>query len=289
MIVCSIGDLKYGLRFEDGKVVNPGASGAAPVPLPEGDGQKDPIGDEDGEGGGDDGRGDQSPPTAAWIAGKIKAMIDSLPPLSSSGSSGSSPPTTDTPPADGSDSTDPHTPSPMDSKLLKFLSSAAIMNGSISKGRQSVWSALERLQGPSPPSDVERDGGQHEDDDDDDQSIMMYAPLVPTAKSKVEIAHSHTAFVPVEEVSQPVEEFSKNEMEILKWPWPFGGWGGKQKEGSPVSGGGGSKVPPDGTSSDGNRKAPVGKPKKPKVRKVTVWEPSTTNLSFQAMWWGYRL
>jgi hypothetical protein len=274
-------------RFEDGKVVNPGASGAAAVPLPpspDGDEERDPTGDEDGKGKDEDtGDGNETPPTAAWIASKIKAIIDSLPPLP--GSSGTSP-APDKPPANGDRPIDPHSPTPMDSNLLKFLSTAAIMNGSISKGRQSVWSALERLQGPSQPTDVGRDDGREEDDDNDDQSIMMYAPLLPTATSKVEIANSHVAFVPVEDVNQPIEELN-DRVQITKWPWPFGGWGGKENEKSPAPGGG---PPPGNSPSDGKGKAPAQGPKKPQaVRRVTVWEPSTTNLSFQAMWWGYRL
>jgi hypothetical protein len=268
-------------RFEDGEIVNAGASEAAAAPLPPRPEEDGLIDDRDGKDKDGEAKRDnnQSPPTAAWIASNIKAMINTLPPLSSAGASS---PTAESPPAGGDGSTNPQSPAPLDSTLLKFLSTAAIMNGSISKGRQSVWSVLERLHGPPPISDVQKDGGPDEDANQD-QSLMVYAPIIPTAKSKVEIAHSHTEFISADDVSRRIEGFSEEKVGMHEWSLPFG-QGEKQKEESQ----GGSKTPPfDSTSSGGQGK--VQKPKTPKVRKVTVWEPSTTSLSFQAMWWGYRL
>lgn len=94
----------------------------------------------------------------------------------------------------------PPTPSNVDSKLASFLSSASVMNGSISKGRQSVWSILERVRSPTTPANSplhpknpaanggnEDGGGDGDDDGDDDSSVMMYAPLEPDDRSEVEM------------------------------------------------------------------------------------------------------
>jgi hypothetical protein len=264
--------------FEHGNVVHPGAFGAAPVPVP-----SNPKEGNEGDGNEDDGgsSGD-TPPTATWIAGKIQAMIDSLPPLSTSGSGSSS---LDPPPSNNTQVEDPKQPVvSMDSKLLKFLSNASIMNGSISKGRQSVWSALEKLQSTwhlTNETMEEQNGVDDESECDGniDLTLMMYAPLVPDANSEVEIAHSHTDIVSasgLEGVEAKIEEATS---QLLKWPWPFSGWKGKSKQDPPANNGGKAPVPPKANPPEGGKK----------LKEIRVWEPSATKVSVQLMWWGYRL
>jgi hypothetical protein len=90
-------------------------------------------------------------------------------------------------------------PAWLDTQLARLLESAEIMNGTISKGRKSVWDTLERLRAPptanSASSTDEKGKGKaasrEEDpdsDSDDDSSVMLYAPLVPSNDSKLELA-----------------------------------------------------------------------------------------------------
>jgi hypothetical protein len=146
-----------------------------------------------------------------------------------------------------------------DSKFVGLLSSASVMNGSISKGRQSVWAALDRLR----PSGKPRTDDQNTEEGRP-ESVMIYGPLIPEAGSQVELADSQTVEVdedgarvaPLEPPSatsaEPSQE-DKVKKGKLSWPW--------------------SK----GTSQE----------KKP--REVKVWIPSASQISLQATWWGYRI
>ena len=71
------------------------------------------------------------------------------------------------------------------------------MNGSISKGTQSVWSVLDKLRetrGSWKEATIDPktgdEGEQASDEDFDDKSFMVYSPLQPNASSLVEIAQS---------------------------------------------------------------------------------------------------
>jgi hypothetical protein len=250
--------------FEDGKVVNPGASEAAAVPLPDGPPPEDaPNGD---QGGGGEQDGDEAPPPpATWIARKIQEMIDAFPPGNPPSGSTSAPspnePSTLNQPANSS-----QPPPPVDSKLAKLLATAYIMNGSISRGRKSVWATLEKL-GP-PPHGLHRDGGGAEDDGDDRLSLMICSPLIPDSKELPEIASCHMETIVFE---AEVEGEQSNTVQATKWPWPFSKWTGND-EGGPTPG-----------EDKGKAREVPGK------RQVRVWEPSLTKLSIEVLWWGYRL
>ncbi|KAI0824158.1 hypothetical protein BC628DRAFT_1420257 [Trametes gibbosa] len=166
------------------------------------------------------------------------------------------------------------------SRLISLLSSPTMMNGSLTRGRQSVWALLDnlRLKTLAPASGASAQHGLTEESTalphdvqaiEDDDSVMFYGPLVPDASSAVELARSEIVSVdengtvvdvllddaPLPEASPPKAQF----MGI----WPFSS--------------GGASVSAPSTA-------------KPKVlTEKRVWVPSTSQLSLQVMWWGYRL
>jgi len=86
-----------------------------------------------------------------------------------------------------------------ESRFIEFLGNANVMSGSFDKGRQSVFSILDRLRRPSTHGTEALDGaappstsGEEQDDNNQegDDSIMLYTPLVPSEDSEVEIAAS---------------------------------------------------------------------------------------------------
>ncbi|KAI0724361.1 hypothetical protein C8T65DRAFT_704244 [Cerioporus squamosus] len=153
------------------------------------------------------------------------------------------------------------------------------MNGSLSRGRQSVWAMLDNLRlktlkssadaGTAPASDV-AEGAESVLEDDD--SVMFYGPLVPDANSSVELARSEIVSVdengtivevllddaPPPHASQLPSATDGVAAEKFKWHWPF------------------------------HHSTPA-PPPKPKTVEKRLWVPSTDQLSLQVMWWGYRL
>ena len=103
------------------------------------------------------------------------------------------PPTKPTTPSGPTDSPLPMPIPPAlvtDSKLIAYLSSSSIMNGSISKGTQSVWSVLDKLRatrGSWKEATIDPktgdEGEQASDEDFDDKNVMVYSPLQPNASS----------------------------------------------------------------------------------------------------------
>ncbi|TFK56794.1 hypothetical protein OE88DRAFT_1619782 [Heliocybe sulcata] len=157
------------------------------------------------------------------------------------------------------------------------------MNGTFSKGKQSVFSILDRLKSPS--SDTKREGGDNapgaessseqegEVVEDDDSSVMLYGPLIPSpdTDSVVELAQSEVlsldddepgAAPAVGDGEQPVSgeptQDSKRGWNWQQWPW---------------------------NTSKGKDKSDE---KKTHVEKK-IWVPSKTKISLQVMWWGYRI
>ncbi|RPD81804.1 hypothetical protein L226DRAFT_451678 [Lentinus tigrinus ALCF2SS1-7] len=153
------------------------------------------------------------------------------------------------------------------------------MNGSLSRGRQSVWAMLDNLRlktlktsadaGTTPASDV-AEGAESVLEDDD--SVMFYGPLVPDANSSVELARSEIVSVdengtivevilddaPPPHASRPPSPTDGVQAEKFSWHWPF------------------------------HRSEPAPAPQ-PKTVEKRLWVPSTDKLSLQVMWWGYRL
>ncbi|KAH8835013.1 hypothetical protein DL96DRAFT_1572545, partial [Flagelloscypha sp. PMI_526] len=147
-----------------------------------------------------------------------------------------------------------------DSKLMQWLSSETVMNGSLAKGSQSVWSALDSLRQPKKKEDKkEADNSDSSDSEDDsdleasDESLMVYAPLQPNSGSKVELADTLT----VADEASP--EHGKPE-----------------------------RTPSGSSKTDKKSKKKTKKSKKSK-KAPTVWKAHPTQLSIEALWWGYRI
>jgi hypothetical protein len=270
---------------------------AVPLPLtPDPENRKEPISKEavgqDSElKEGNDATPDERPPEPTSLARKIQDLIAALPVISaySSSSSLSSSQSTvspvppgetpiDIPPADSANGSPPMPPPPApitDSKLISLLSSATIMNGSLSKGTQSVWSVLDRLRSPTSKDSAKSPGvtdehrAEEDDDDDDNLSVMMYAPLQPDTNSEVEVARSETCSV--DEEGEVISERPGRDMNKPEVPQ-----NGKDKVGWGQSNGEGK----------GKGKA---KEETKKLKEVRVWVPSAEKISVQASWWGYRL
>ncbi|TRM61553.1 hypothetical protein BD626DRAFT_79591 [Schizophyllum amplum] len=159
-----------------------------------------------------------------------------------------------------------------DSKLMKWLSSEGVMTGSLNKGKESVWSALERLKRPttyggstqviSPDGETGKNAQEGEEgararDDDDNASFMVYADLQPNRDSVLELADEELEYVEDSDASRPASP------------------GGKGKDTGAVS---------DPKSTKGKDKE-----KQHKTKEIHVWVPSAEKLSVEALWWGYRI
>jgi hypothetical protein len=100
---------------------------------------------------------------------------------------------------------------------------------------------------------------------------MMYAPLQPDDNSEVEIARSEIC-----SVDDEGEIIAERPGEDLNHPRDSQKDEGKAEEQRPI-----------GESEEQGREKGKGQTKK--VKEIRVWLPSTTKISIQAMWWGYRL
>ncbi|EPQ60301.1 hypothetical protein GLOTRDRAFT_67779 [Gloeophyllum trabeum ATCC 11539] len=167
-----------------------------------------------------------------------------------------------------------------------MLSSATIMNGTFSKGRQSVFAILDRLKSPWAHNHPRADGSGgaqegHEErlEEDDNSSVMLYGPLSPDSDSVVELAQSEVISLGEDEEpgtptvvgyndnpEQPAAgEPSQNSGTRKGWPnlqWPWYGMKGKAR------------------AEASEKRVHVGE---------KIWVPSRTKISLQVMWWGYRI
>jgi hypothetical protein len=208
------------------------------------------------------------------------------------------------------------------------------MSGSLDKGRQSVFAILDRLRRPSAhgteapagaaPSSESTPGDEYDDDDrEGDGSVMLYAPLVPSEDSEVELAASDITSVfddgetleyeqparplsfaqageqhtprsasrtpPPENLGRSAQgegpvDASGGEPDIRKEPGSAG-WFDTLKEKVVEGGKLVSDKVAEGTKS---LKGKTGEGRKI-VKTNTRWVPSPDKISFQATWWGYRL
>ncbi|KAJ6606607.1 hypothetical protein DFH09DRAFT_1017692 [Mycena vulgaris] len=195
------------------------------------------------------------PPEPATLAQRIRALITSLP----TNGSEHPPIKADPPPldADGRPIPPPGAMPIKDPRLIKLLSDPDIMNGSLDDGRASVWEALEALDAPKhrKPTSSDDNPGQSDGEpgDDDVQSqgdVMLYCPLHPTDDSEVELAHTKIIEVPLSKM----DTFWQSRWNFL-WSVTVG----------------------------------LVRSQPEQTKLVKEWVPSTTKISFQAMWWGYRM
>lgn len=236
---------------------------------------------------------ESEPPEPYTLARRIQTMIVSLPSLPSGLSTTLQPTLTGPPAIDTDDDAPPTTPpeySIPDSKLKTFLTSFTIMNGSVDRGRESVWSVLDRLRSPlskkdvvSEPNEASRPGAEYEDDNG---SVMMYGPLEPTEDSEIEIARSEIVSLngDGEEIRTPQLKFvplpSESIEQVFAQSENSDRRKGKQRE-IPEQIPSSSRVQSEGMSA--------GVSSEPETREYRVWLPSLTKISIQAMWWGFRM
>ncbi|KAH9484749.1 hypothetical protein JR316_0001649 [Psilocybe cubensis] len=238
----------------------------------------------------------EDPTEASTFAKRIQSLIDSLPfPTSGEKQPISAVKDPDSPsPNDAGRPIPPDIPSIQDSGLINLLSSPAIMNGSTSKGRPSIWSILERVGSPTqhaplPSPFTAGDTNVDEPSDEhsiysDNSSVMVYSPLIPTLDDQVELAE----LVPIEPDNVVLE--TETAIEGTSWTsvWPLSIWYGlpSRSTASPVESKSGlspEPIPSSPTPNQGKEGNVV------RSQTPRAWVPSNTKLSVQAMWWGYRL
>lgn len=235
---------------------------------------------------------ESDPPEPDTLARRIQAMMASLPSMPS-GLPTSFPHFHTTPSGtqviDSNDNPPISTSGLSDSKLMAFLTSFTVMNGSIDRGRESVWSVLDRLRSPlskrdgtaQPNAEELHTGAEYEDDNG---SVMMYGPLEPTEDSEIEIARSEIVSLngDGEEIRTPQLTFvplpSESIEQVLAQSESSDRSKGKQRAG-PEQFASSSRVHSEDMTA-------VGATEQVEYR---VWLPSPTKISIQAMWWGFRI
>ncbi|KAJ7184409.1 hypothetical protein C8R46DRAFT_862279, partial [Mycena filopes] len=216
------------------------------------------------------------PSESTFLVQKIRGLIDSLPALSSRFLSppkdaAAAPMITD---SDGRPIPPPGAVRIQDPDLISLLSNPEVMNGSEGR-RRSVWSMLEAISPPSVES-----GDNYEYVGSDRSSVMMYSPLIPNADSVIELAEVEDA--PVSSGSSPGWTFPS----WLEWSnfWPLNGWKAKETAEEETA------LTSLLLAPDVSVPAPVAQAPESRVAPVRrVWVPSTTELSFETTWWGYRI
>jgi len=244
------------------------------------------------------------PPEPDTLAKRIQILIDSLPfptPRQDRPLPVIKPPKPPARERDGRPIPPPNATPIKDSRLIAFLSSATIMNGSSDKGRPSIWSVLEGIGAPVhgfPPvksDDVESgDGSESErpegggDGDDsvfsEDSSVMIYSPLLPGQEDLVELAE----LVPVgveEEVIPDGEAIPGTSWTTV---WPLSIFYGEPSTTANKTAAAARRLSGEVVISPG-RTSIDSTGRRVRVQTVRAWVPSDTKLSVQAMWWGYRL
>lgn len=213
-----------------------------------------------------------STPGTNTLSKRIQIMLSSVPPFLHTVPDAAQPVPSPVPPL-------------ADSKLLGYLSSPEVMNGAAaapSSGKQgrTVWQVLDQLVPykqpaiPTPGSKV--DGDEDPEEEASETSLMICAPLIPDANSKVELAQSTVINVPDDGDAQALgsNAIAKGVAaslwpDKLKLPW----WKKKKQK---------------DCEDPAPTPAPPPPPAKP-TKEVKVWIPSKTAISFQVAWWGYRL
>jgi hypothetical protein len=236
---------------------------------------------------------ESDPPGPDTLARRIQAMMASLPSMPSGRLPTSFPQFHTTPSGtqviDSNDNPPISSSGFSDSKLMTFLTSFTVMNGSIERGRESVWSVLDRLRSPltkrdgtaQPNAEEPHTGAEYEDDNG---SVMMYGPLEPTEDSEIEIARSEIVSLSGdgEEIRTPQLTFvplpSESIEQVLAQSESSDRHKGKQRANFEQFASN-SRVQPEDTTA-------VGASEQVEYR---VWLPSPTKISVQAMWWGFRI
>ncbi|KAF7295161.1 hypothetical protein MIND_01054800 [Mycena indigotica] len=192
------------------------------------------------------------PPEPATLAQRIRALITSLPTPSPT-----PPPVRSDPPAvdaDGRPIPPPGAFRIKDERLIALLSDPDFMNGAAENSHGSVWEALDSLAPPAsrkPTSgDDSPDSPDHHSDGDTVQTLSDVMLYCPLFPTdNSELELAHTKII-----NLPVSASSQSRWNFL-WSITVG----------------------------------LVKSVPQETKQVKVWVPSATKISFQAMWWGYRL
>ena len=249
---------------------------------------------------------ENAPPTStdtlspATLAQRLRDLIDPLP--FPTFSSPIKPPKLAPRDDNGRPITPPSASPVKDNRLIALLSSATFMNGSNAgdRHRPSIWELLESLGVPphgfpetqSTGEGTEDGNGGGMDPPADNEphyagtsSVMVYSPLIPGKEDIVELGE----LIPI----TIEEEIVQNAVAATSWTsmWPLSlitGWTQSNTQvgvmENSLRGGfsGDFYVYSDITSMDASGR-------KVRVKTTSAWVPSTTKMSFQVMWWGYRL
>lgn len=199
--------------------------------------------------------GPRTPTEPATVAQRIQTMLSSFPPFFVA----SLPAPTSGEPSSSASSTSSATqrvPMPLfitDSKLVSLLSSASIMNGSADKARPSVWTILDHLKaklpGQTPPGESSNKGKQTD---------------IGASQSGSRDDDNSSVMLYAPLVPDDASEIEVARSEVLPEPEPTDGTKKGEKSGDG-----------DSQTEQSTRKR--------------VWVPSSTKLSLQLNWWGYRL
>jgi hypothetical protein len=184
-----------------------------------------------------------------------------------------------------------------DSKLIELLSSATFMNGprAETKSRPSVWELLEGLGVPPhgfpelKSAEPDNGGTGSSDPPIDGQpdftgtsSVMVYSPLIPGQDDIVELGE----LIPVSIEEETIYDISDSKSWTSIWPLSMlPGWPQFRMQAAVMEVPDFSEdfiVHTDVTTINESGK-------KVRLKTTSAWVPSTTKMSFQAMWWGYRL
>ncbi|KAJ7090396.1 hypothetical protein B0H15DRAFT_263552 [Mycena belliarum] len=170
-----------------------------------------------------------------------------------------------------------------DPELISLLSDPGIMNGADGR-RQSVWSMLDAIAPPSRRV-AESLNGEDEYAGSDRSSIMMYSPLIPSADSIIELAELEEA--PVTQAPSSSGMWLSALWPASSWSavWPFTGW----KTGTVAEEQDNATTSTTEVLEPGSAAGQLVERHDPPVPVTRVWVPSTTQLSFETMWWGYRI
>ena len=193
----------------------------------------------------------QTPPEPVTLAYRIQTILSSFPQFL----------TPSPAPAEQSTSTPTSTvessriPLPLfitDSKLVSLLSSSSIMNGSSDSTRPSVWSILDHLRAKLP------NGSQSSPE----EQTLPEQSYVNTREGDSSSVMLYAPLVPDDS-----SEIEVAKTEVVPEPEP-----------TPEQEGKGVRLLSPSSPQSGNKSI-----------SKRVWIPSSTKLSLQINWWGYRL
>ncbi|KAH9937353.1 uncharacterized protein B0H18DRAFT_1113203 [Fomitopsis serialis] len=220
------------------------------------------VPEESPEAEGEDGHADSEPaPEPSYLARKIQALLATLPIPSQPQT-----PAVETVPSSQADPAHlPKLPLPAwiaDSRLMSYITSPQVMNGSAAKDRASVWDMLDRLKSTTGMSRSTSSADKGKAPAGPADGVASAPP--PDDSSEVEIARSEVISMFSDQTTihehEPETKEEKTLRERLAHMWPA-----------------------DGMRIGGHR-LPTEQPTERRI-----WVPSKDKISLEIRWWGYRI